>query len=141
MKKNTYVLLCSPDVGRLLSLLNSKLAKKDSINNYFVKNFIFDFSSTSRVNIKIGQDIFGGIILTSPITLGIFRKAHYLLERENQIKIFIFLFSNTKSFKKSFQWLKTFIFKTTIQENFLTITDKSFSYLFDRKKKLNSLKN
>jgi hypothetical protein len=141
MNRNTYVLLCSPGVGRILSTLNSNLAKKDSINNYFVKDFIFDFSSTSQVNIKIEQDIFSGIILASPITLGVFKKSNYLFERENQSKIVIFLFSNIKSFKKSFQWFKIFIFKPILQENFLIITEKSFSYLFDRKKKFDSFKN
>ena len=141
MNRNTYVLLCAPAIGRIFTTLNSKMAKKDSINNYSVKNFIFCFSSTLHVNIKIGQNIFSGIILPSPVTLRVFRKTGYLFERENHGKIFFFLFNNTKSFKKSFQWFKTFIFKPIIQENFLFLTENAFSYLFDRKKKFDSSKN
>jgi hypothetical protein len=140
MKRNSYVLMCSPAVGKIITTLNSKIAKKDSINNYSLKNFTFGFSSTLQVNIQIGQNIFCGIILTIPTTLGVFRKTGYLFEKENHCKIFFFLFKNTKTFKKSFQWFKTFIFKPLIQENFKILTENSFSYLFDRKKKFDFFK-
>lgn len=106
MKRNSYVLMCSPAVGKIITTLNSKIAKKDSINNYSLKNFTVGFSSTLQVNIQIGQNIFCGIILTIPTTLGVFRKTGYLFEKENHCKIFFFYSKIRRPLKNHFNGLK-----------------------------------
>ncbi|AFP65410.1 hypothetical protein CMESO_237 (nucleomorph) [Chroomonas mesostigmatica CCMP1168] len=130
-------ILCSHiKIGRLIKIILSSRAKKDSINNFFKKKIFFEILTMGNLNLYIQDKKYNGLIIGCPRYLGLYNKNINFIHKSCSSNILILIF-------------KKFLRFQTLQKNCLSsnkkkikkinnfLVEKSYVYILDRKNKIN----